>query len=153
MKLHLAGPALAFAGLLASATPALSQDAHLVTAAEIQAKVATLKDGVANPFLPTAPGSLFLAVRRDRTGDAEVHAKHHDQFVAQQGRAKVIVGGTLAGQRQTAEGEWRGGQITGGRTYDLAPGDTLFIPAGQPHQVLVPAGGDFLYLVAKFDAK
>lgn len=145
--------ALLIAGLLAAAGPALAQDVHLVTAAEIAARTASLTDGVANPALPTAPGALFLAVRRDRTGLAEVHARYHDQFIVQHGRAQVVVGGTLTGQRQTAEGEWRGGQITGGQTYDLAPGDTLFIPAGLPHQVVMPAGGDFLYLVAKFDAK
>lgn len=147
--------ALIVAGLLVAPAPALAQDvgAHLFTAAQIQAKVATLKDGVANPILPTGPGGLFLAVRRDATGDAELHAKHHDQFIVEKGKASVIVGGTLEGQRQTADNEWRGGKITGGRTYDLAPGDTLFIPAGQPHQVIVPAGGDVLYLVAKFETK
>lgn len=147
--------AILLAGLLAAAAPALAEPAqtHLLTAAEISAKVATMKDGVANPTLPTGPGGLFLAVRRDRTGLAELHERHHDQFIVQSGRASVVVGGQLAGQAQTGPGEWRGGAITGGATYHIAPGDTLFIPAGLPHQVHVPPGGDVLYLVAKFETK
>lgn len=144
--------AILFAGLLAAA-PAMAAEPHLLTAEDIAAKVDTLTNGVANPTLPTGPGGLFLAVRRDRTGLAELHKKHHDQFIVQKGHARVIVGGTLEGQSQTAEGEWRGGKITGGESFEIGPGDTLFIPAGMPHQVLVPAGGDVLYLVAKFEEK
>jgi quercetin dioxygenase-like cupin family protein len=59
------------------------------------------------------------------------------------------MGGRVQGNRETAPDEWRGGTIEGGRTYELAPGDVVWIPAGVPHQVLVPAGGSFDYLVVK----
>jgi hypothetical protein len=35
----------------------------------------------------------------------------------------------------------------------MGPGDVLWIPAGAPHQSLVPKGGDFRYLAFKFEAK
>jgi quercetin dioxygenase-like cupin family protein len=57
----------------------------------------------------------------------------------------------VTGNRQTAPGEFRGGTISGGRDYQLAPGDILWIPAGAPHQV-TPKGGDFRYLAFKFPA-
>jgi quercetin dioxygenase-like cupin family protein len=58
----------------------------------------------------------------------------------------------VAGNHQTAAGEFRGGTITGGQEYQLAPGDILWIPAGAPHQV-TPKGGPFRYLAFKFEAK
>ena len=72
----------------------------------------------------------------------------HRRLAAITGTAGAIIDGA----RQTASGEWRGGEITGGRSYQLAPGDLLWIPAGTPHQV-TPKGGAFSYLAFKFKAE
>jgi mannose-6-phosphate isomerase-like protein (cupin superfamily) len=40
--------------------------------------------------------------------------------------------------------------MTGGQLFDLSPGDAIWIPVGQPHQVLVPKGGEITYTAAKF---
>lgn len=143
--------AVALAGL---ATRALAADqARRVTGAEITAMVATLKDGLATAPLPTGPGAVVLAARRDRDGEVEVHEHLNDELVIRSGHAVFRVGGTVAGNRQTAPGEWRGGTITGGDLYRMGPGDVLWIPAGMPHQALVDKGDPLSYLAIKFEAK
>jgi mannose-6-phosphate isomerase-like protein (cupin superfamily) len=145
--------ALALA-LIAGAARAQPADApHYASARDLAAKLAKTTDGLVNAPLPTGPGATVLIVRRDRTGEVEVHARMADQFVVQAGKATVIVGGALKGDRETAPGERRGGEITGGTRYELSAGDALWIPAGQPHQIVVPAGGDFTYVVAKYETR
>ena len=114
--------------------------------------VAKTKDGVATAPVPAGPGTTMLAAHRTADGQVEVHLKLNDEFVVQSGHATVLVGGKVEGNRETAPGEWRGGAISGARSYQLGPGDVLWIPAGSPHQV-TPKGGAFRYLAIKFDAK
>jgi mannose-6-phosphate isomerase-like protein (cupin superfamily) len=145
------------AGLWLIAGAALAQapdEGRYVSAADLAASVAKVgPSGSINAPVPTGPGAIVLVVRREAMGEVEVHDKMNDEFVVQSGHAQVLVGGKVVGARQTAPGEWRGGVVTGGRTYDLGPGDVLWIPAGSPHQVLAPKAGPFLYLAVKFEAK
>ena len=153
---HSIGAAIGALALFAFAGAAQAQPAdvpHYLSARDVAAKVAKTTDGLANAPLPTAPGVTVLVARRDKTGEVEVHARMADQFVVQAGKATVIVGGTVSGGRDSAPGERRGGEISGGARYALSPGDTLWIPEGLPHQVVIPAGGDFTYIVAKFETK
>ena len=122
------------------------------TAAELKAKVARPVDGMVGFTVPTGPGAVVVTVRRDADGRVEVHTRLNDEFVVQEGSAQVRVGGRVEGNREVSPGEWRGGTITGGRTYAMSAGDVLWIPAGAPHQVLVPKGGSFRYLALKFEA-
>jgi mannose-6-phosphate isomerase-like protein (cupin superfamily) len=147
-------PLLIAAAIVAFGSSAAAADqAHRVTDAEIAAMVATLKDGVATAPLPTGPGAIVLAARRDRDGEVEVHERLNDELVVRSGHAVFRVGGKVSGNRQTAPGEWRGGTIDGGDLYRLGPGDVLWIPAGTPHQALVGKGSSFSYLAVKFEAK
>jgi mannose-6-phosphate isomerase-like protein (cupin superfamily) len=142
--------------IVAAAAPAIvcAQEApHYVSAKDLAAMVARTTDGVATSALPTGPGAQVLIARRDRTGEVEVHARLADQFIVQAGSAVVVVGGRVEGGRETAPGERRGGEIVGGTRYPVSPGDALWIPAGQPHQVVLPAGASFTYIVAKYEAK
>lgn len=121
-----------------------------LTAAEVAARVAKTQDGLATFYLPTGEkGPVAVVARREKTGDAEVHESMNDIFVGRAGRATVIVGGTISGQKPTTAGEWRGGTIVGATTYPLNPGDLVWIPAGVPHQVIVPAGGEITYIAFK----
>jgi mannose-6-phosphate isomerase-like protein (cupin superfamily) len=141
---------------LALAAPAAAQSAGqgvYVPAAQIAASVAKTKDGSATAPVAAGPGTTILAAHRDADGQVEVHTKLNDEFVVLSGHATVLVGGKVEGNKQTAPGEWRGGKITGAKAYALGPGDVLWIPAGAPHQSLVPKGGDFRYLAFKFEAK
>jgi mannose-6-phosphate isomerase-like protein (cupin superfamily) len=147
---------LLLAGLLASAATAAAAEAGqgvYQSAAQIAALVAKPKDGVATAPVPAGPGTTMLAAHRTADGQVEVHLKLNDEFVVQSGHATVLVGGKVEGNKETAPGEWRGGKVTGAKAYQLGPGDVLWIPAGAPHQTLVPKGGDFRYLAFKFEAK
>ncbi len=149
-RLWLAGlSAMALAGAAAAQTgPGV-----YVSAAQIAAMVAKTKDGTATAPVATGPGTTLLAAHRTADGQVEVHTKLNDELIVQSGHATELVGGTVSGNKETAPGEWRGGKIVGAKAYALGPGDALWIPAGTPHQTVIPKGGDFRYLAFKFDAK
>jgi mannose-6-phosphate isomerase-like protein (cupin superfamily) len=121
-----------------------------MTSAELAKAVAKTTDGLATSPLPTGPrGPAVILARREQTGEVEMHENFNDVLVVRDGRASVLVGGKVEGQRQATPGEWRGGKISGAESYALAPGDVLWIPAGLPHQVIVPKGGAFTYMAFK----
>jgi mannose-6-phosphate isomerase-like protein (cupin superfamily) len=121
-----------------------------LSVADLDRMVATPVNGSAKGTVPVEEkGPPVLVLRRNKDGEAEVHDHLNDFFVVRSGRATVLIGGTVAGNRRTASGECRGGTITGAERFEIGPGDVLWIPAGLPHQVLVPRGGDFRYLTFK----
>lgn len=140
--------AFAFITLLTAAAPPAPVPLRL-SAADLDREVTPLHDGLAVYALPTHPGTVLLLGRRDRDGEAEQHATRDDEIIVRQGHASITVGGTLTGYREVSPGEWRGGQLAGGQTFPLAPGDVLWIPAGVPHQMHVPAHGQITYLTLK----
>jgi len=144
-------PAAALLAVGAAAAEPAGEGVY-VPAAKLAAMVDKTTDGLATASVPTGPGTALLIARRDADGQVEMHERLNDEFVVQKGTATVLVGGKVAGNRQTAPGEWRGGKVSGAHAYRLGPGDVLWIPAGAPHQVLKPASG-FTYLAFKFPAK
>ncbi|HUG52157.1 MAG TPA: hypothetical protein VMR21_01090 [Vicinamibacteria bacterium] len=93
-----------------------------------------------------------LVAHRQADGEAEVHESQADFFVVQKGKATLVLGGEVVGGKTTAPGEIRGESIKGGQRHAIAKGDVVHIPARTPHQLLVPAGQQFTYLVIKVDA-
>ncbi len=152
LRLFVLGLATAFLPQLAQSQTA--DEGRFVSAAQLAAMVAKPdpNTGLVTAPLPTGPGATILAASRNHKGDVEVHEAQNDEFVVQSGSATVRVGGKVSGNHQTAPGEWRGGTITGGKDYQLAPGDVLWIPAGSPHQT-TPTAGVFRYLAFKFPLK
>jgi mannose-6-phosphate isomerase-like protein (cupin superfamily) len=119
------------------------------SAAQLAAQVAHPVKGIAgNQFLNGA-GSIVYILRRDKTGEAEVHMAFNDIYVVESGHAKITVGGKVTGNRETIPTEWLGGDISGGTDYSLATGDVLFIPAGVPHKVLVSPEASITYVLVK----
>ena len=139
--------------LAGAAFAQVPSEGMFLSAADLKATVGKPVGGLAKTNLPTGPGVTIIAAYRDADGEVEVHVALNDEFVVQDGHANVRVGGRVEGNHQTAPGEWRAGVITGGRTYAMSAGDVLWIPAGSPHQVVVPKGGAFRYLAVKFEAK
>ena len=88
-------------------------------------------------------------LRRDKTGETEIHMSFNDIYVVKSGHAKITVGGQVTGNRETPPTEWLGGEISGGTDYSLAPGDVLFIPAGVPHKVRVSPKASITYVLVK----
>lgn len=145
----------AAAGLAAVALTAASAQAQTdgppahLSAAELRASVAQAQGGLAVHPLPTGAAKVSM-VRRERSGEIEVHMALNDVFVGHDGRATVVVGDSVAGNHEVSPGEWQGGTISGGHSYSMGPGDVLWIPAGRPHQVQVPDGGSFSYIAFKY---
>ena len=90
----------------------------------------------------------ILAGRRDRPGEAEIHALDTDIFYVVEGSATFVTGGTAVDPRTTAPNEMRGTSIEGGETRRLSKGDVLIMPKGVPHwfKAVEPP---FLYYVVK----
>ena len=82
-----------------------------------------------------ASGASFTVSGNHRMGpgQVEVHEKETDIFYVVEGTATIVTGGTMVGGRQTAAGQLRGTDVTGGETRTLQKGDVMIIPAGTPH--------------------
>lgn len=131
---------------------ARAQQVRHVTATEIRDSLAGARSApgrmLAKPLGDRGSYS-YIAVRRDQTGEVEIHAGLDDVIVVQEGVGTLLSGGRVAGDRETGPGERRGGQLTGGTTRTMAPGDLAIVPAGVPHQLRVEPGGSITYLVVK----
>jgi len=77
-------------------------------------------------------GLVILANRRS-AGDVEVHEKTSHIFIVVDGEATFVTGGTLVEPRETAPGQTRAKDVTGGTTYHLTKGDVITVPAKTPH--------------------
>jgi mannose-6-phosphate isomerase-like protein (cupin superfamily) len=134
-----------------SATAQAANDTPVrVPSKAVDALVAKTKDGLATATVPSGSNVTVLLAHRKADGEVEVHKALSDEIIVRSGHATIRIGGTVTGQRQTGPGEFRGGTMTGGQTFDLDPGDAVYVPVGQPHQVLVPKGGDIVYFAAKY---
>jgi mannose-6-phosphate isomerase-like protein (cupin superfamily) len=90
---------------------------------------------------------------REKNGEVEIHQNWADVMVIESGEAMMAIGGTPVNAKTTAPGEIRAESATGAEKKALAPGDILNIPAGVPHQFLVPAGKQITYFAMKVPAK
>jgi mannose-6-phosphate isomerase-like protein (cupin superfamily) len=126
----------------------------MYTGSEIQARVKATKldeykagaDRVA-----TWGNHGLLLVRREGDGAAETHATQVDVVMVLSGAGTLVVGGTMVDGKTTAPNEIRGKSITGGVRKPMAAGDVFHIPAGIPHQMLVPKS--LVIQVVKVDSK
>jgi glc operon protein GlcG len=89
-----------------------------------------------------------LAGRRDRDGQAEVHARDTDIMYVLEGTATLVTGGQVVGGKSTATDEVRGDAITGGDAHPLVKGDVIIVPNGVPH-LFKDVKAPFLYYVVK----
>jgi len=95
-------------------------------------------------------GNLELRLSvRTTNGGAEVHAHFDDLMIVQQGSATLITGGTVVDSQTSGSGETHGTRLEGGQAQQVKAGDVFIIPAGVPHQLLIPAGTTYSALVAK----
>jgi mannose-6-phosphate isomerase-like protein (cupin superfamily) len=151
-----------FAALILAATPAVAfaqtptaqaatPTVEILSAASLSKMADALPAGAINSVsVGQWPAERLTGMlgRRESDGVPELHEGFTDIFVVQRGTATLRYGGTVAGNKVTTPGEWRGGTIEKGTDTVLHPGDVVVIPAGIPHQVL-PAAPDFIYLTFK----
>jgi mannose-6-phosphate isomerase-like protein (cupin superfamily) len=149
VSIGLAGILLSMGGTQLSIAADAAPKTQLFSAAQLKALVAHPVDGVAAKQFLNGPGSNVYFIYRDKTGETEVHTALNDIFIVKSGHAKITIGGQVTGNRETVPTEWRGGEITGGTDYALAPGDVLFIPAGLPHKLLLSPKTSITYVTVK----
>ncbi len=98
-------------------------------------------------------GHYALLVHREGSGPAEVHDEWTDFYVVRGGTGTLHVGGKVEGGAETEPGEIRGKSLSGAKTTKLQVGDTVNIPPGTPHQVVLGAGEKITYLIVKVRAE
>ena len=134
----------------APSTPPLSNAVQILTTTNLAAIADSMPAGAATSRQLTRwDGLSNMYSRRDTSGVPERHEQFTDIFVVQRGRARLLYGGTAEGERASSGGEWKGGTIRGGTEAEIKPGDIVVIPAGIPHQLLLPPRESFYYFVFK----
>jgi len=88
------------------------------------------------------------ASRREKPGEAEIHAKDTDVIYVLEGSARFVTGGEAVNAKATAPDELRGSGIRNGESRRIAKGDVIVVPSGVPHQ-FVEVTNPFLYYVVK----
>jgi mannose-6-phosphate isomerase-like protein (cupin superfamily) len=91
----------------------------------------------------------MMISHREVTGRVEVHQTVADVVVVQSGTATLVTGGEVVEPVTTGPNEIGGASIKGGISRTVTEGDVYEIPAGVPHQYLVPAGGQITCLLVK----
>lgn len=86
---------------------------------------------------------------RTASGGAEVHAHFDDVIFVTGGEADLVTGGTVIEPHTGADGETKGRAIKDGRDQTITAGAVIHIPAGTPHQMIIPKGSLFEALVVK----
>jgi mannose-6-phosphate isomerase-like protein (cupin superfamily) len=149
--------ALALIAALGMGVPVITltgDKALVIPAQDIKAQTADLVSpakptGSAGPILATYGNlSLMLSVRT-ANGVGELHQHADDLMIVQQGSATLITGGSLIDPKPGANGEIRGTGVQNGTSRTLGVGDVVIVPAGVPHQLLIPPGTVYSSLVGK----
>ena len=86
---------------------------------------------------------------RTVSGGAEIHAHFDDVMLVIEGKATLIIGGTLIDAHTGSTGETMGSGIRNGSVQIINAGDLVHIPAGTPHQLLIAPGSTYSALVIK----
>ena len=86
---------------------------------------------------------------RTKSGVAEVHAHFDDVFFVTKGKATLITGGTVIDGKTDSAGETRGTGISNGTSQEITVGDVVHIPAGTPHQLMLPEGEVYAAIIVK----
>jgi mannose-6-phosphate isomerase-like protein (cupin superfamily) len=151
-SLALAASTLPFAGAQTLTVDHLTQSQLIEKAQDLNAK-AQGPEGAASNKLNEYPNHFTMISLRRKNGGAEVHENYADLFFVVRGSAKLLTGGTVQDSKTVSPGEIRGKSVLNGVETALNQGDIVHIPATVPHQVLLPAGGTFLYFVIKVKEK
>lgn len=154
---ELAGGCMGAGAQTPSVVPAVSTAAvDSLTADEIAAREKNLLSqataapgGIAGITLAKYSGHLTMLTVRVKSGGAEFHKKNNDIFVAVDGEATVITGGTLVDPQNSSADEIVGTRLEGGVAHVMHKGDIIHIPVNTPHQTVVAPGKTFTYYVVK----
>ncbi len=140
---------------LAAALPAGSSHWN---AAQLDARAKMLpakmgKVKVATESLGGWGNHSMSVVRREASGEAELHETQSDILIIKSGEASIVIGGTIPDAKKTTAHEIRGSRIEGGEKQPLRAGDILHISPKTPHQMLLEPGHTLDYYAVKVDAR
>ncbi len=143
--------------LMIFSIPALAQSqgkAQVFTSAKVHGQLAQLAEqarikGSSGSTLGDYGSHALKLSERTVDGGAEIHAHFDDVMLVIEGKATLITGGTVIDAHTGADGETRGAGIRNGVAQIIAAGDVIHIPAGVPHQLLIPSGTTYSALVIK----
>jgi len=139
--------------LLAAAAAQAAPADHYTTAQLVQEmpklKAEAAASGSASEKLQQYQNHFTMLAYRNRDGGAEIHRQFADIFFVVRGKAVLLTEGSIPDVKEESPGELRGTAVVDGKRTPLGPGDVVHIPAGTPHQLLVPKRKDFLYFVIK----
>jgi len=127
--------------------------AQLMDRAQHLRQQAAQADGSASETLEKYPHHYTMLAFRSHSGGGELHENYADLFYILDGTATVVTGGELADRKAAGLGEVRGTAVNGGSRQDIKAGDVVHIPAGMPHQMLLPQGSTITYFVVKIQEK
>jgi mannose-6-phosphate isomerase-like protein (cupin superfamily) len=127
--------------------------AQLLGRAQHLQQLAAQGDGSASEALDKYSRHYSMLAFRSRSGGGELHQNYADLFYILDGRATIVSGGQVEDAKTTAAGEVRGSGVANGTRQEVNAGDVVHIPAGVPHQMLLPAGGTITYFVVKIQEK
>jgi quercetin dioxygenase-like cupin family protein len=88
-------------------------------------------------------------VTRGINKTAEAHGHWYDYIHVLSGEGTITYGGTQEGAKDVGQLEMRGGNLVGGKTITLHPGDRLVVPPGLPHLFTATPGNSFTYVIFK----
>jgi quercetin dioxygenase-like cupin family protein len=111
----------------------------------------------AGPGLQTAVLAKYgnhsvMVIRRQKTGQVELHQTQTDIMIVESGSGELRTGGMMADAKTTAPNELRSDEMKGGTSRRVAPGDIIHIPAHVSHQVVLKPGETISYVTIKVDA-
>jgi mannose-6-phosphate isomerase-like protein (cupin superfamily) len=105
--------------------------------------------GSASVKLDEYPNHFTMIALRKKSGGAEIHQNYADFFFVVRGKATLLTGGMVVDQKIASPGEIKGSAVRDGTATELQKGDVVHIPANVPHQLVLPAHGEFVYFVVK----
>jgi len=141
-------------GLGIPAATLTGDKAEVISAHDLQAQLAQLAapakaTGSSGSTLASF-GNLALKLSvRTTSGGSEIHKHFDDLMIVQQGSATLVTGGTIIDPKTDSDGETRGSGIKDGKSQAITIGDIVIVPAGVPHQLLIPPGTTYSAMVAK----
>lgn len=101
-------------------------------------------------------GAFNFNLRRETAAEegATAHGKKADLYLIQSGEATLTTDGELIDPKppEGPEGDRDGSGIRNGMTRVVKAGDTIFIPAGVPHQITA-VKGEVQFLLFRWDTK
>jgi mannose-6-phosphate isomerase-like protein (cupin superfamily) len=101
-------------------------------------------------------GAFNFNLRRETAAEegATAHGKKADLYLIQSGEATLTTDGELVDAKPPSgpEGDRDGSGIRNGVTRVVKAGDTIFIPAGVPHQITA-VKGEVQFLLFRFDTR